>query len=286
MLRVAVTGARGNVGKLVVDLLANDNGREVVAVARQPQSENELRRNVRWVVANYSDFAALRKAFEGVETLALISSDGDAASVLMHHRNIIEAAVQTGVSNVVALSSLDADINSPFCYAKTNAFTERMLAESGLAVSIARSSISEFFLRWLQTARRSGEIRLPAADGRISLVGRDDVARTLASLTVNPQTGICYDVTGTRALDLPTIAEVASQIFRKPVHYIDITPREFVVEITKDGGDPWWVYAFSTMFESIREQRWSTVSDALTRLTGYAPTPFREIIEASGSCVR
>ena len=274
-----MTGARGNVGGQVVDLLANDNGQGVVAVAREPQSENPSLRNVLWVVANYNDVAALRAAFEGVETLVLVSSDGDTASVLTHHRNIVAAAVQAGISNIVALSSLDADMASPFCYAKTNAFTERMLAESGLAVSIARASIySEFFMQWLQTARRSGEIRLPAADGRISLVGRDDVARVLAALTINPQAGICHDITGPRALDLATIAELASRIFRKPVSFTDITPREYVVEMTKEGRDPWWVYAFSTMFDSIREQRWSTVSDDVTRLTGHAPTPFSEIV--------
>ena len=282
-MSIAVTGARGNIGSKVVQLIANNKDLDVVAVVRRPIGIENLPFNVRPIVADYGKPRDLQEAFAGAVTLVLITSDGDSASVLTHHRNIIAAAVQTGVSNVVALSSLDADITSPFCYAKTNAFTERMLAESGLAVSIARASIfSEFFMQWPQTARRSGEIRLPAADGRISLVGRNDVARVLVSLTINPQTGICCDITGPKALDLTTVAELASRIFRRPVRFTDIAPREYVVEIAKEGGDPWWVYAFSTMFDSIREQRWSTVSDDVMRLTGRAPTPFSEIVEASG----
>jgi len=36
--------------------------------------------------------------------------------------------------------------------------------------------------------------------------------------------------------------------------------------------DPWWVYAYSTMFASIRGQRWAAVSDEVHRLTGCSPT--------------
>ncbi len=77
----------------------------------------------------------------------MVSSDGESALVLAHHQNLIEAAVGAGVSHVVALSSLDADLRSPFCYAVTNALTEQMLRDAGVGFSIARASIfTEFFL--------------------------------------------------------------------------------------------------------------------------------------------
>jgi NAD(P)H dehydrogenase (quinone) len=43
---------------------------------------------------------------------------------------------------------------------------------------------SGFFLGFLARSRTSGQLRLPAADGRISLVSRADVARCLAPLVV------------------------------------------------------------------------------------------------------
>jgi hypothetical protein len=36
--------------------------------------------------------------------------------------------------------------------------------------------------------------------------------------------------------------------------------------------DPWWIYAYSTMFASIRGQRWAAASDEVHRLTGCSPT--------------
>jgi NAD(P)H dehydrogenase (quinone) len=44
------------------------------------------------------------------------------------------------------------------------------------------------------------------------------------------------------------------------------------------GEDPWWIYAYSTMFASIREQRWAAVSDEVRRLTGCLPVPVRETL--------
>jgi hypothetical protein len=35
------------------------------------------------------------------------------------------------------------------------------------------------------------------------------------------------------------------------------------------------MYAYSTMFASIREQRWAAVSDEVRRLTGCSPVPVR-----------
>jgi hypothetical protein len=91
------------------------------------------------------------------------------------------------VARSVAGSGLDADPSSPFCYAVSYGYTEQPLAESGCPVSIDRASIySEFFLGLLARSRTSGQLRLPAVDGRISLVSRADVELCLAPLVAWP----------------------------------------------------------------------------------------------------
>src|SRR5262249_57833309 len=117
-------------------------------------------------------------------------SDGEAVHVLRHHQNVIQAAAGSGVGHIVALSALDADTGSPFCYGMSYGYTEQMLYDSGCAVSIARASIyTEFFLQLLTLARAGNEIRLPAAGGPISLVARADVGRLLAALAARPPPG-------------------------------------------------------------------------------------------------
>ena len=208
-----------------------------------------------------------------------VSSDGEAVHVLRHHQNVIHAAVESGVGHIVALSALDTDVASPFCYAMTYGYTEQMLHDSGCAVSIARASIlTEFFLGLLDPARMTNEIRLPAADGRISLVSRADVGRCLAALATGEPTGQHHEITGPEALDLATIAALAGRVWGAPVRYADLAPADYQVEASRTSLDPWWCYAFSTMFGSVREQRWAAVSGEVRRLTGRPPASLQDLL--------
>jgi uncharacterized protein YbjT (DUF2867 family) len=126
-----------------------------------------------------------------------VSSDGPVAEVMVHYRNVIRAARDSGVARSVALSGLDADPSSPFCHTVSYGYTGQPLAESGCPVSIARASIySECFPGFLARSRTSGQLRLPAADGWIWLVCRADAARCLAPLVVAPASGRHHDITG------------------------------------------------------------------------------------------
>ena len=185
MTRITVTSARGRVGGQVVKLLGGHDGVDVVGLTR--------------ALADYDDRPALTEALAGVDTLVLVTSDGEAERVLQHHLNVADAAAANGVGHVVALSSVDADLDSPFCYARVNALTERALADRGLAVTAVRASIyTEFFETLVDGAMVDGELRLPAEEARVSLVAREDVGRCLAACALLPPDAP-YDVTGPAA---------------------------------------------------------------------------------------
>jgi NAD(P)H dehydrogenase (quinone) len=252
-VRIAVTGATGNVGRRVVQSLP---GHEVAGLS----SRN----------AHYMDLKALRAALAGVDTLVFVSSDGEAVNVMLHHQNVLRAATESGVSHVVLLSSVDADVDSPFCYAVTNGHTERLLLDTGIPYSIARACIyTEFFTGLLGRARSGDTLRLPAGDGRISLVSRLDVAECLAALALQGPTGRAHDLTGEKALHCTEIAALAGYA------YEDVPPQEFRASLASQGEDAWWEYAYATMFDSIRQHRWETVTGEVRRLTGKPPAPPR-----------
>ena len=251
-MRIAVTGGTGRIGGRVVQLLGETGGHEVVALSSR--------------IAPYDDPSALRAALDGVETLVFVSSDGEAARVIVHHRNVLQAADRCGVGHVVLLSGLDAALESPFCYAFTNGDTERLLRASGRPHSIVRAGLfAEFFLSLMRQVSTGGAVGLPAADGHVSLVTREDVARCLAALALGEPTDRHHDVTGPDSLAVAAIAEAAG--FR----YRDTTPAEFAGTLTRVGEEPWWTYAYCSMFESIRQHRWERTSDAVVELTGRPP---------------
>ena len=210
-----MTGAGGRIGAHVVATLAADTDDLIVALARRQLSLGAHGGQVVGAVADYADLPALRVALRDVDTLVLVSSDGPVAEVVVHHHNLIAAAADCGVTHVVALSGLDADQHSPFCYAVGNGYTEQMLRDSGCGFSIARASIyTEFLLAFVTTARAGGQLRLPAGDGQISPVCRGDVGRCLAALAIGPPSGRHHDITGPEALSLAAIAEIASQAWQ------------------------------------------------------------------------
>lgn len=225
-----MTGATGRLGGLVLPHLA-EAGADVVELSR---------RN-----ADYGDPQALRQAMRGADKLIFISSDGEAAKVLLHHQNVLAAAQDTGIGHVVLLSGVDAEVDSPFCYAHTNGVTENLLRQSGMDFSIARAALfAEFFMSLL----RQTDFRLPMADGRITLILRAEVAQSLATLALSPPTGTHHDLTG------PVTHTIGS------LYGTDVTPAEFIAELARGGEEPWWIYAYASMFESIRQQRWAKVS--------------------------
>jgi NAD(P)H dehydrogenase (quinone) len=212
-------------------------------------------------VAPYEDVVALRSALSGVDTLVFVSSDGEAAKIILHHQNVLQAAQDAGVGHVVLLSGIDADLGSPFCYAYTNGYTEQVLRASGMGYSIARASLfAEFFLGLVRQVATDGVVKLPA--GRVSLIGRDDVAQCLAALALAGPSNRHHDLTG------PVAADVASVVAAGGWAYHEISEAEFAAGLTLSGEEPWWVYAYTTMFAAIREKRWETVSGEVARLLG------------------
>jgi NAD(P)H dehydrogenase (quinone) len=261
-MKIAVTGGTGRIGGRVVQLLADTGRHDVVALSSR--------------TAPYDEPAALRTALSGVDTLVFVSSDGEAARVIVHHRNVLQAASDCRVGHVVFLSGLDVAVDSPFCYAFTNRDTEQLLRAAGLPYSILRAGLfAEFFLDLIRRCGAGvahGDVALPAADGRVSLVAREDVAQGLAALALGGPTNRHHDVTGPESLLVGEIAAAAGH------RLIDATPAQFVRTLARLGEEPWWIHAYSSMFDSIRQHRWQTVSSGVSQLTGRRPLSLAEVL--------
>jgi NAD(P)H dehydrogenase (quinone) len=285
-VKIAVTGSTGTLGSQVVGLLAASAGHDVVALARRPGAVAAgLGARVRGsgvvsaVYADYDDLASLRAALVGVDVLVFVSGDGEAARMLVQHGNVVRAAAERGVGHVVYLSGVDADLASPFCYAFTNGYTEGLLVDSGCGFSFARASLfTEFFAAFLRPALASGELRVPAGDGRVSLVSRADVGRCLAALALLPPSGRHHDLTGPRSLTLDGVAEELTRVAGRPVGYTDVEPGVLVEDLARGGEDPWWTYAYGSMFASVRQDRWGGLSAEVRRLTGRVPLGVADVV--------
>lgn len=140
---------------------------------------------------------------------------------------------------------------------------------------------TEFFLGLIRQAGKGtgdtdGMVALPAADGRVSLVARSDVSRCLAALALRGPTNSHHDVTGPESLTVEAVA------WADGYRYADIAPADFAGALLRLGEEPWWTYAYTSMFESIRQGRWAATSDAVTELTGREPLSLRDVLNGAG----
>jgi NAD(P)H dehydrogenase (quinone) len=115
-----VTGASGQLGRHVVELLLQANAGTIVATTRTPEKLSDLsERGVIVRQADFNDPDLLAAAFAGVDRLLLISTDavGEPGLRLKQHQAAVKAAEAAGVSHVVYTSLVNPGPESAVLFA-------------------------------------------------------------------------------------------------------------------------------------------------------------------------
>jgi NAD(P)H dehydrogenase (quinone) len=279
---IGVTGATGGVGSGVVrHLLARRDPPPVVAIARRPESVPEAARpDAR--KADYDDPPSLRAAFGGIDTLVFVSSDGVDELMRRHHEHVVDAAIQAGVRRVVYTSILDVSADSGFYYSPIHRETEARLSSSSIATCFARTSIFDEFLveTWIAPALVSGTLALPAGEGGMSLITREDTARALADAAASNREGV-LELTGPAAITAGQVARIAQAEAGRTLRYEDRDDDTYRRRLAEEGEPEWLIEAYASMFTSVREGRFATVSADVAVLTGRPAEPFEAFVRSA-----
>jgi NAD(P)H dehydrogenase (quinone) len=282
---ILVTGATGHVGRAVACSLAS-RGHDVVAMVRDVEAaRRRLPSGIALRVADYDDASALTRAFAGIDELVLISSDGDASTVMRHHANAIEAAAATGIQHVTFTSIVDIDELSPFYFAPVYRDAEQRLAACGVPSTILKCGLfSDFILDyWLAPSHASGVLMLPAGQGLMAPISRDDVAAAVAAVAAKPdKSRATYTITGHRALGFDEIAAAYGEATGQPMRYRPCSVDDYLTWASGRLDDP-WPHAFSTLCASIAEGRYGNVSKDCAEITGREPESFQDFLVRAGS---
>ena len=138
-MKIAVTGASGQLGSLVLDRLSETApANELVAIVRTPEKGAHLAaRGIEIRCGDYSEIQTLAPALAGVNRLLLVSGS-DLGNRVAQHRAVIEAAKATGVELVAYTSVLRAD-TSTLPIAGEHKETEELLHGTGIPYVILRA---------------------------------------------------------------------------------------------------------------------------------------------------
>ncbi|RBP85148.1 SDR family oxidoreductase [Marinomonas rhizomae] len=224
---ILVTGASGQLGRLVIDNLLNTTpANQIIAAVRNPEKVADLaEKGIQVRQADYSDLDSLVTAMQGVEKVLLISSS-EVGQRTAQHSNVIDAAKQTSVSLIAYTSILNAD-TSPLILAKEHVATENLLAESGVPYVLLRNGwYSENYTMGLAGALEHGVVGC-AEDGKLSTAARTDYAEAAAAVLVkDEQAGKVYELAGDNAFTLNEYAAVISKVSGKTVAYQNVPEAE------------------------------------------------------------
>lgn len=224
---ITVTGAAGQLGRLVIRALLVQGvpAESITAAARRPQKAADL--GVRTVLADYSRPQTLAGALAGTDRLLLISSN-EVGSRVQQHSNVIEAAKAAGVSLIAYTSVLRAD-TARMTLAAEHLATEEIIRESGLPYVLLRNSwYTENYTAALPLIMQHRAVLGSAGDGRVSAATRVDYAAAAAAvLTGANHMNAVYELGGDEPF---TLAELATEITRQTgteITYHDLPAEEY-----------------------------------------------------------
>ncbi|CFQ92435.1 nadph:quinone oxidoreductase 2 [Yersinia frederiksenii] len=280
---IAVTGATGQLGRLVIDaLLKKVPASEIIAAVRNPEKASDLAAlGLQVRKADYSQPATLDTAFQGVDKLLLISSS-EVGQRVTQHTAVINAAKHAGVKLLAYTSLLHAD-TSVLGLGEEHRATEALLHESGLPVVLLRNGwYTENYAASIAPAVAHGAFIGAVGNGRIASAAREDYAQAAAAvLTQEDQAGKVYELAGD---DSYTLAEFSAEIARqsgKPVVYKDLSETDFKQALISAGLPEGFASMLADSDAGAAKGGLFDDSHTLSKLIGRPTTPYAKVIAAT-----
>ncbi|MCX4091491.1 NAD(P)H-binding protein [Nocardia sp. alder85J] len=222
---IAVTGATGNVGSILVRTLT-EAGAQVIAISRgeRPADLPAGATHRRADIGNPDDFAT---AVTGADTLFLLITGPQLTTGPEPHLLLKSLAAQ-GIRRVVFLSSQGA-VTRPGSagYARTLEF-EQALTASTLEWTIVRpSGFASNTYAWIEPVRAGRPITAPFADVGLPVVDPADIAAVAATALREPgHHAHAYTLTGPALVTPRDQAQALSAALGHPIPFAEVSRAE------------------------------------------------------------
>lgn len=196
---VLVTGVNGNVGRVLVQRLAQA-GVATRALTRHP-ARTEVPAGVELVEGDLTNAASLERALEGAAGLYLPLVAGDLAN-RVDLDAVMALARQARVERVTLVSSLLAQTHPESLAGRTALQGEQIVRDSGLAWTILRPwEFASNVLAWVAAIRGEGTVRVPTSGRPSPAIHPADIAAVaFHALTESGHEGKIHALTGPEEL--------------------------------------------------------------------------------------
>lgn len=269
-MTLLVTGATGNVGRNVVELLVQAGAR-VRATSRNPETA-ALPAGVDVRRGDLDDPGSFGEALTGVERLFLFPHPAGVGGFL-------ELAEAAGVRQVVLLSSASVrESGNPVGFMHLS--VEEAVRGSGLGWTVLRpGAFASNALEWAPAIRAGGELRVPYAESTLSPVHERDIAAVaVQALLSDGHDGATYDLTGPESMTRRRQAELAGEASGRPVTVTDLVGEAARAQLERQYG----AFGVPGLVDSVLATYAASVgtaapvTDTVAKVTGRPPTAFAD----------
>ena len=281
-MSVIVTGASGQLGRLVIDhLLATVPASEVTAVVRDPAKAADLAaRGVTVAVADYNSPESFDRLLRAGDRGLLISGSEMHQDRVAQHKAVLDAAVEAGVAQFAYTSVLGLQGGSVSDHHRA---TEDAIRASGIPYTLLRNGIyHEMATMNIPAALEAGALVRAAGDGRLASASRADYAAAAAAVLIGDgHQDTVYELSGDTAWSFAEFASEVSKQSGRHVPYQAVTGEEYAAMLSGAGLPNPLPHVMAGIDASIAAGELATVTGDLSRLTGRPTTPLAEAIRAA-----
>ncbi|MEU8524405.1 SDR family oxidoreductase [Streptomyces sp. NPDC048629] len=281
-MSIVVTGATGQLGRLVIDeLLTAVPAASVAAVVRDKEKAADLaERGVELQIADYDRPESLADVFEEGDRVLLISGN-EVGRRVPQHTAVISAAKAAGVAQL-AYTGILGGPEADFRLAAEHKETERLILDSGLPYTFLRNGwYTENYTGNLAPVLAHGAVVANAGEGRIASAARADYAAAAAAVLTGPaeeHLNRAYELSGDTAWSLAEYAaEIARQTGRE-IAYREVPAASHLEILTGVGVPEPFAAILVDVDEAIGRGALAATTGDLARLTGRPTTPIADTI--------
>jgi NAD(P)H dehydrogenase (quinone) len=279
-MKIAITGATGHFGSLVIEsLLKTVPAGDLVVSVRNPDKASDLK--ARGVEVRHGDFdqpETLATAFAGVDRLLIVSADGDNETRIRQHKAAIDAAVKAGVGFIAYTSVGDAEKSELFL-AEVHSVTEEAIRATGIPFSFLRNNwYMENEVGSIQGAVAGAPWVTSAGSGKVGWAARGDYAEAAANvLTGKGHENTVYELSG-KPLTQEELTKIISEVVGKVIKVMQVDDEAYA-KIMAEVGVPEPALPFVVAIQrGIREGWLDIESGDLENVLNRPVTPLADVI--------
>lgn len=272
---IAVTGATGRTGRLVVEGLTAA-GASVRALSRRPDA-------IAWAsdvtTFDWADRRTHDAAVVGASTLYMATPFSVRPDDAAH---LVDRAVVAGITRVVQLSAVGASAMTALPLGEVESVVE---ASPMVSVILEAQWFMQNFSHpplatWIA---KFDELRACCGDARTATVDARDVAAVAVQSILRADQDLVGRrvVSGPEALTMAQVAEAIGTARRRPVQVGDMAPEDFGRALVGEGIPPPVATILVQLFAQLADPGNAAVSDTVRCLTGRPPRAIRAFVRSA-----